>query len=57
MTDKQAPAKEVYYIVAVDDDYKPVHTTRICSDLKGAQELRDLMAQSHHDVLICGEIS
>jgi hypothetical protein len=57
MKEKPSQTRQVYYLVAVDDDYKPVHTTRICSDIMEAKHLRDMMAQNDHDVLICAEVT
>lgn len=48
--------RQVYFIIGIDDEHKPVHTTRICSDLQGALELRDSMAACYYDAVICQEI-
>lgn len=50
--------REVYFLIGIDDDHKPLHTMRVCSDWRGAVEERDGMSKNHayHDVLICQEV-
>ncbi len=47
--------RQVYFIIGIDEEHRPVHTTRICSDLEGVLELRDMMAEQYYDALICQE--
>jgi hypothetical protein len=48
--------KQVYYIIAVDDDLKPIHTTRMCGSEADARDLKNSMAQDYHDVMVFREL-
>jgi len=54
---KQKMSRQVFFIVGIDDDHKPVHTTRVCSDPVSAASLRQQVAANYHEALLCQEVN
>ena len=49
-------AFQVYYLIGLDDEHRPQHTTRICASWVSTVKLQEEMSPHFNKVIICQEL-